>query len=149
MIKKKIKRLIVETQQASRLPAGYTEADAIICYSGQWINTGITMNSEDEMMLDCDISDSSEPSFLMMGARTNFYTNNITFSKQSAGICCDFNNAGNNTDGNLYRFSSTQYTTGRYKIYASKTKRGAEGVGENAVEWNGSFTCPGPCYVGF
>lgn len=139
--------LALDVGTPSRLPAGYTEAEAIICYSGQWINTGITMTSEDEMMIDCDISDITEPSFLIMGARAGFSDRNITFSKQGTGygIACDFNNS----DGNNYRYNTDQYQTGRYKLYNSKTSRGVVGLGENNTAWSGSFTCSGPCCVGF
>lgn len=137
----------INSNEGNRLPAGYTEAEAIICYSGQWINTGITMTSEDEMWIDCDITDLTEPTFYIMGARASFSSRNITFSKQGSGygIACDFNDG----DGNTYRYNVANYTTGRYKLYASKTKRGIEGLGENTTAWNGSFTCTGPCYVGF
>lgn len=146
MIKRKIRELI-RPVKGSRLPAGYTEAEAIICYSGQWIDTGITMTSEDAMWIDMDLSDLTEPSFLIMGARSSFNSQNITFSKQGSGygVACDFNNG----DGNTYRFNSDQYTAGRFKLYNSKTKRGVEGLGENTTAWSGSFTCPGHCFVGF
>ena len=82
-----------------------------------------------------------------MGSRAGFSDRNITFSKQSTGygIAVDFNNG----NGNTYRYNAATYTTGRYKLYASKTKRGIEGVGENTTAWSGSFTCSGSCYVGF
>ena len=66
-----------------------------------------------------------------MGARASFSSRNITFSKQGSGygIACDFNDG----DGNTYRYNVANYTTGRYKLYASKTKRGIEGLGENTT----------------
>ena len=140
-------RLMMQPAEGSLLPAGYTQCEAIICYGGQWINTGITMTSDDEVWIDCDLSDLSEPSFLIMGARAAFSDRNISFSKQSAryGVTTDFNNG----DGNTYRYNTDQYVAGRYKMYASKTSRGIEGLGENTTVWSGDFTCPGPCCVGF
>ena len=131
----------------SRVPDGYTELDAIICYGGQWIDTGIVMDSNDEMSIDADISDLTEPTFLIMGSRGGFQDRNISFSKQSAGygITCDFNNG----DGNAYRFNTDNYTTGRYKLFCSKTKRGIVGIGENTTVCPDTFTCPSSCAVGF
>lgn len=131
----------------SRLPQGYTEAEAIVCYSGQWINTGITMTSEDEMSIDIGLSDLTEPSFLIMGARSGFNSRNITFSKQGSGygIACDFNDGS----GNTYRYNTDRYQTGRYKLYASRNKRGVTGLGENSTVCPDTFTCAGPCCVGF
>ena len=146
--KDKIRSLIKSvSEEQSLLPAGYTEVTGIICYGGQWINTGITMTSEDEMMIDIGLADTSEPSFLIMGARSSFSSRNISFSKQgtSYGVACDFNNG----NGNTYRYNTDQYTTGRYKLYASKYKRGVVGLGENSTICSDSFTCQGPCYVGF
>ena len=144
-LKKRLKHFSTEKQ--GRLPAGYTEAEAIICYSGQWINTGIYMDSSDEMSIDLDLSDLSEPTFLIMGARTSYSDKNITFSKQGSGygIACDFNNG----NGNTYRYNTDQYSTGRYKLYNSRDRRGIVGIGESTVTCYDSFTCTAPCYVGF
>ena len=123
--------------QKSRLPDGYIEVEAILAFGGQWINTGVTMTSEDEMFIDLDISDLSEPTYLIMGARSGFQSRNITFSKQSAGygIACDFNNG----DGNTYRYNTDQYTSGRYKLFNSKNSRGIVGIGQNDNICNDSF----------
>ena len=131
----------------SRVPAGYTEVEALIMYGGQWIDTGVTMTSEDAMSMDLTISDYTEPTFLIMGARTAFNERNITFSKQSSGygICVDFNNG----DANNYRCSVPTFQTGRYKLFASKSKRSVEGMAQNTNVNTSTFTCPSSCVVGF
>lgn len=145
------KRILAMMRQAegggSLLPEGYTQVAAIICYGGQWIDTGITMTSDDSMSIDLDISDLSEPTFLIMGSRAAYQQQNISFVKQGSGygITCDFNNG----DGGDYRYTLPTYTTGRYKLYNSKTSRGVEGAGANTTANADTFTCSGHCFVGF
>lgn len=131
----------------SAVPDGYTEVEALIAFGGQWIDTGITLTSEDEIKIDLTISDLSEPTFLIMGSRGAYQDRNITFSKQSSGygIVCDFNNG----NGNNYRFGTDQYTTGRFQMFNNKNSRGVVGLGQNTNVCTDSFTCPGTCCVGF
>ena len=105
------------------------------------------MTSNDEMSIDLDISDLTEPTFLIMGSRAAYQQQNISFVKQGSGygITCDFNNG----DGGNYRYTLPTYTTGRYKLYNSKTSRGVEGIGANTTVNTDTFTCSGHCFVGF
>ena len=138
---------LLQEEKVSILPIEYTQVEAIICYGGQWIDTGITMTSDDSMSIDLDISDLTEPTFLIMGARNAYNEKNISFVKQGSGygITCDFNNG----NGNDYRYTCPTYTSGRYKLYNSKTSRGIEGIGENNTSNSDTFSCSGHCYVGF
>ncbi len=145
--KKKISRFFQNVVTPSPLPAGYTAVECLLCYSGQYVNTGITLTNEDSIEIDMELDPSISESYAIMGCRDSFDSNNFTISKQSAGygLCVDFNNS----NGNTYRYSNDNYTKGRYTIYCNKTSRGILGVGSNNTVCNDVFTCSAPCYVGY
>lgn len=134
-------------QVPSLLPDGYTPVKCLLFYSGQWIDTGITLTNDDSISIDVEFKDYPLAGSVqcIMGGRFAYNSRNISISVQGGNIVCDFRN----NNSSEYQYLTVDYAANtRYHIFTNKNSRGVSGIGSNDAVWNGDFVCDGTCYIG-